>query len=523
MKTIKTDIAVMGSGLAGLAAAYWAAKKGDVKVTLFEKRAFQGGAVSNCPMMFLSVPADPKCQAQALKVHNQFVGSNADIGVAKTWFQYSSMLPDMLEKEIGVRWLDVLHFPPESYGHMRGYTIGFPNGMHVGDYYLLQGQGLGHGASVICLKMRRKLEEMGVEIHFNTALKHFEMQDGRIVGATGETRDGEQVKVECGAVVVAAGGISGNPEMLKEEMGMIAAHGNNCTDGDNIQFIHFSHSGDVSCSGQDGDGHKAVWEVGGDKTKMAPSGDRDVPNPGISGYTKWVFTNNNQIRTVQGMPYFTCNELGERFCNEEDANDHMSMNCHIAHQPGKHIYLIFDENTAKHLAENGPEKDFCYFIFSKDKIVDLEGQIKALQAAGNKHVFLADSIADLCKQTGIDEKGLRKSIEAYNGYCEKGCDEAFGTNPQYLRPIREESGKLYCLEQFRGGYSVQGGIRINRRCEVLNKERYAIPGLYAAGDNVSASVFGEDPGIGCGTMSQAMSLGMAAADNCYDYVKGLKA
>ena len=55
MKVIKTDAAVMGSGVAGLGAAYKLAKAG-VKVHVFEKYPAQGGAVSNCPMCFCATP-----------------------------------------------------------------------------------------------------------------------------------------------------------------------------------------------------------------------------------------------------------------------------------------------------------------------------------------------------------------------------------------------------------------------------------------------------------------------------------
>ena len=57
MNTIKTEVAVMGSGIAGLSAGVQLARAG-VKVAVFEKRPFQGGGVSNTPMMTLSVRPD---------------------------------------------------------------------------------------------------------------------------------------------------------------------------------------------------------------------------------------------------------------------------------------------------------------------------------------------------------------------------------------------------------------------------------------------------------------------------------
>ena len=59
MEVIKTDVAVMGSGVAGMGAAYKLANAG-VKVAVFEKYPAQGGAVSNCPMSFCSTPDTPE-------------------------------------------------------------------------------------------------------------------------------------------------------------------------------------------------------------------------------------------------------------------------------------------------------------------------------------------------------------------------------------------------------------------------------------------------------------------------------
>ena len=64
MQNLKVDIVVMGSGGAGLTAAITALDYG-ASVACFEKRPFQGGAVSNCPIINMAVKNDPKYQAKA--------------------------------------------------------------------------------------------------------------------------------------------------------------------------------------------------------------------------------------------------------------------------------------------------------------------------------------------------------------------------------------------------------------------------------------------------------------------------
>lgn len=47
---LKTDLVIMGSGMAGISAADAALARGK-KVIVFEKKPYQGGAVSNCPIV----------------------------------------------------------------------------------------------------------------------------------------------------------------------------------------------------------------------------------------------------------------------------------------------------------------------------------------------------------------------------------------------------------------------------------------------------------------------------------------
>ena len=47
-KVVKVDVAVMGSGVAGMGAAYKLVQAGVKDIAVFEKYPAQGGAVSNC-------------------------------------------------------------------------------------------------------------------------------------------------------------------------------------------------------------------------------------------------------------------------------------------------------------------------------------------------------------------------------------------------------------------------------------------------------------------------------------------
>ncbi|MCC8151325.1 MAG: FAD-dependent oxidoreductase [Lachnospiraceae bacterium] len=509
-KVIETDIAVTGAGLAGLSAAYRIAKNTDLKVDIFEKRPHQGGAVSNCPMGVMTVP--PENLMKALEVTAEFTNHTGDLGVARTWFEYSALLPDLILNELGIEKESYVKSDVDTYGKQRGYGIGFPNGQHVGDYFFMKGHGKGHAAALINLKYRRKLEAMGAAFHFRTPIDEIIREKGKIVGAVAhEIEGGAQIQIKCKALIVTSGGFSGNKKMLKEELGLTYTD-RHCIEGGDVRFIHFPN-GQLT-----GDGQRAVWKIGGFKGGMTVTGPCDVNGPGEAGRNvPWLAK--NQIRVLQEQPVLWVNEFGERFMNEEMSNQHMAIAGYISNFPKNCCYIIFDEDTVKRWGKRGVEEGYVYFIFRGKAIHDVASQMDAMITEGSTHVCHADTIREVCEKMGINEKGLRKTLEEYNSYCDRGEDLEFGKNPRYLRPVREESGHIYAMRVVLGGYMTMGGIRVNRRCEVLDTEKYPIPGLYSAGDIISGSIFGDPPRNGTGTLSQAVSTGMAAADYAADYVK----
>lgn len=504
MKEIKTELAIMGSGLAGLTAAVTAAEKG-IKVAVFEKRPFQGGGVSNTPMMTMAVKNQPEYLDKAFNVHMDYTNYNGDPSVSRAWIHNSHRIPGIFEK-LGIDFAAIVETPLEKIGEERGYCGGFPNGYNLGDYYFLKPRGKGHGAAIFCLKAAQKVRDLGGEVYFNTTIKSFIKDGDRIVGAIAEEKDGKQVKITCDALIVASGGFSDNPEMIKEYTGHIYTN-NNC-DGDGDVLFNTQPNAQLY-----GEGQKAVWEIGGAKGSMGINGHNLVPGPGIIGNNPWIVY--NQTRTMQEQPYLWVNQLGRRFINESMSNDHMSMGTAIAKQPMKRGYIIFDEATKRHMENEGLE--YIYHIFPAEKLENVTAQFEELiNVKKNKHAFMADTIEELCDQTGIDYDGLTETLEKYNQYCEKGHDDEFSKNPKFLRPVSE--GKFYALRVFKGGYQAMGGIKINGNCEVLGEDFRPIKGLYAAGDCAAGEVFGNPPTGGIGISSISFTQGFISADNAVEYL-----
>lgn len=514
-KTMEVDVAIMGSGVAGMGAAYKLANAGGLKIAVFEKYPAQGGAVSNCPMSFCSTPDTPEAQKSAFEVLARFSNYSANMGVISKLLKYSSEFPDIFLNKLKIEAPVIIRRDPADYGKQRGYTVGHANGLDVGDIYFLQGRGQGHALALALLRLRFMLEKQGVEFYFSTPIRQIirDEASGKVTGAVAYEKDGTRIDIKCKALIVASGGISGNMEMMKE-LGVINTKFEDAyRDGGQV-LITFPDS----C--QDGDGQKAVWEIGGKRTGIVISADPQVPNPGVrvGPNTPWLVANQTKIITEQ--PYLRVNELGRRFINEEMSNNHTAISTAIIqNNPNMACYMIFDEDTAKSLGE-GVEDGYVYFIFKGVSVHDIRGQMDEAIAKGNRHMCHFDTIHEVCEYMGIDEKGLRKTLEKYNKAAETGIDEEFKTDPKYIKPVREESGHIYCYRILAGGYDTMGGLAIDENANVLDVNNLPIEGLYAGGDMVTGSVYGDPPSNAGGNVHGSMPTGMLAGDSAAAYVKG---
>jgi fumarate reductase flavoprotein subunit len=389
---------------------------------------------------------------------------------------------------------------------------GFPPAINVhGDDMLALGRGKGHGGALICLNAMRDIEKRGGKYLLNTPLTDIKTdKNGAVceaIGINNETK--EEIHVECKAVIICHGGMMDDPEMIKEHTGFTYTDYNASNDG-NVTFNCFPNSG------QTGDGHKLAWKLGGAVGAVSIEGHDMVPGPGIVASSPWIAY--NQIRIVTEQPYLWVNRNGERFLDESLSNNHMAINRAIRNQTGRVSYMIFDDETRKHLEEEGV--DYFYFVFPAEKLTDIKGQFKELiEVKKNKHVFMADTLQEISQKAGIDESQLIKTIEIYNQYCKDGHDDQFAKDPRFLRPVKQ--GPFYALRVFCGGYNTMGGIRINGKMQVIRDDGTAIQGLYAAGDSVLNELYGNPIIAGLGAAYFAMPLGFAAGDSASEFINQL--
>lgn len=151
---------------------------------------------------------------------------------------------------------------------------------------------------------------------------------------------------------------------------------------------------------------------------------------------------------------------------------------YINELPDRMIWDILDQ-TALDL---GPAE-----LFAPPCSEGFEAEIEA------GYVFRDDTIEGLAEQIGLDPVTLKETIDHYNEMMEKGVDEDFGRT-QYLAPLNRPP--YLAMKGIGATSDTAGGLVINENGQVLNWDNEPIPGLYAAGSTTGGWRGDNYPGCG---------------------------
>jgi fumarate reductase flavoprotein subunit len=477
MDNLEADVVVIAAGAAGLAAAIAAAEKG-AKVTVFEKASTTGGTGS---MGMGPLGVESRLQRlkqmgptkdEAFKIFMDYTHWRVDARLVRAYIDKSATTIDWLEK-MGVEFLE-----PSAY---------FPGGWPT--WHIVKPGGEGCAANMFRV-MTNRAKEVGVQILLQTPVKKILKKGDKIAGVIAEDdRSGEPIQANAKAVIIATGGFGDNPEMIKKYTGYEW--------GRDLQSFRIP--------GLAGDGIRMAWKVGGASTEMRMELIYLMPGE-----------LEPELAETFRQPHLLVNLLGERFINEGIISNSSFTGNAVSIQKNRSAFVIFDENIKNHMETVG--FDSYHVVFPFTKVRNLDALIKAAFDKGYKDVFVADSLEDLANKTGIDLESLKRTVEEYNSFCEKGFDPIFNKSHYLLRPIK--TPKFYAGKLLPGAYGSLGGIKINYKTEVLNKDWKKIPGLYAAGTD-ACSIYGDTyvfilPG---NTMGFAINSGRIAGENAADYVK----
>lgn len=349
--------------------------------------------------------------------------------------------------------------------------------------------------------LTRRAKDLGVQFYLKTPVKKILKRGGRIVGVMAEDESGKEIRANAKAVIIATGGFSANNEMMDKYTGY--------KQGRDMYVLQKA--------GLVGDGIRMAWEVGAAATDMYMGLTCHLPPPCHGpGGTSAEFSAFRQPQNIM------VNLQGERFLSEGIGGFHRGLANAISIQKEKAAFTVFDGDMKKYYQENPPQgfgggDSGQYRTF---KHADLDDNIREVQAKGYKYIFVANSLEELCKQTGIKLDGLLKTIEEYNKFCQAGHDDSFYKDPKFLMPFNNKP-KFYAARFFAGAYNSVGGIKINHKTEVLSQDFDVIPGLYAAGVDANSMYTHSYVPLGGNYMGFAINSGRMAAEHALEYIKTL--
>ena len=304
-------------------------------------------------------------------------------------------------------------------------------------------------------------ENLPVSVFLHTAAKHLKLdENGRICGIVAQDPGGEVV-IECKAVHLACGGFGRNDEMLKQYCDFDFF-------GGETPIHRFSVPGDT------GDGITMLRELG-----VEPDPNRMF----VSMFGPKHHPFNNSIADYALEPEFIQVNLNGKRWVDETKGIMNGMSQLISDQPKEISYAILPYDQIKACAEryvkNPAFANKAHFYATWEE--DLEEESKL-----DTPVKKADTLEELARLMGADPDTFVAEVQKYNRFCEKGVDEDFGKDKQFLVPIPMNKGPYYAVYGQRFSEAAMGGVRVNPKCQVTREDGTVIPGLYAGGDCTSA-------------------------------------
>ena len=502
MRNMEADVIIIGGGMSGLSAAVAAAQK-DASVIVFEKGGTVGGA-ANMGMGFFAV--ESKYQKAQLIGHTvdelfrefmTYTHWRVNARLVKKIFEQSASTIEWIE-DMGVEFLGAFKYFENSY--QTWHIVKTPGSNKPAE----------RAASIMVKAMKDTADELGVDFQFYTSVKEIITGDkGQVLGVKAVDQNGEEIHAEASAIIVATGGFGDNPEMIKERIGF--------TWGKDLFSFRIP--------GLKGDGIKMVESIGG---YIEPSMmEVTYTTPGVTNLFK-------TISETMRQPNLMVNIDGKRFIDESIMNNTTFTGNAISVQPQRKAFTIITDSildeyraqghldyiTIHHNIQNVDHwEEQVKAYFSGDKSAADEG-LSFLEEETNKvpnQFFMADSLEELCEQTSINYKNLRKTIDEYNSMAVR-YDRQFNKHPKFMRELKD-GGKWYAAAHYVCGYGTLAGIKTDDDLRVLDKNWKPIPGLFGCGTDV-CSIFGDSynftmPGS---TMGFAINSGRLAGMNSVDYI-----
>lgn len=437
---MKFDVAIVGGGASGMSAAVAAAEKGKKVVVLETNRLVGGNGIFPMGIYAVDSPVQKKMLVyatteDAFKSCMEYSHWKLDAKLVRTIINKTGNTISWLQ-DMGVEFERVMHHTPNQNPEVF-HIVALPNTT---------------GRTVMQALERRALE-LGVELMTQTRAKKVLLDDSGAVCGIAAERDGEQISIESGRVILAAGGFGGNEELIARFFPKY--------DPDKYLHMHgMRHQGDGVIMALD-----AGAEVEGNFAM-------EMGAPKIVGHS--------DVTLLLSKPFAVWLNLdGERFTNEGNVFNFTDCANACARERDGVVFVLLDKRLKDLVLEVGRDP--------LERITIPQGAEERLEGAIEKAVdagimCVSDKLGEVAAFIGVSEDKLRATIAEYNAGCAIGYDEYFAKERASLIPLGE--GPYYIIRAGVDMIATHGGIRVNTKFEALNKDRRPIPGLYIAGTDV---------------------------------------
>lgn len=443
------DVIVVGSGGAGLAAAATAAEN-NASVMVIEKAGIAGGTTNYSGGVIQA--AGDKWQKKFTKYQDDTPEKHeAEYMKAGEGRLYRDLVHDFTQNspkniewlsKMGIKWTSV-------YGHTE---IPYAKDSFADRIHVYEGGGAGGNGIILTQHMLKYALKQGAKITYNTAVVGLIVsgdEPTKVVGVVTEGKDHKlnYLKARRG-VILATASIDQNLALAKD---LSPQH---------YEDVKAHHCWSVQTD--QGDGIVMGMAIGAAVTGFGGTIDFDAR------------TGNGTDDRIPTIPSIFVNGNGLRFVNEDSTYAYG-------------FRAIF--NQEKQLDKP------TYQIFGKDSInvkTSPWNEESLANDVKNGLVFEADTLEELAKKINVPAENLVNSVNTWNKNAENGKD------PEYQRTmgVKPFSGPYYAYRNTPGNLGAIGGLKINKKCNVLNVYNQPISGLYAAGLNAGGWIGSYYPGSG---------------------------
>lgn len=522
-KTVDVDVAVVGCGIAGVAACRSVAEDGGL-VAAFEKAdgpQCRSGeyAVINGKVQAKwgrdtwtreqiddiidshMVESTYRCKRSIMSKWAHNIGETFDWWVeANPDLYYAETTRSAIPDESADNFIIPIFYPlPEHYDWKQERFPCYPTSVEFKpDQHV-----------TVEANMQKAIDTGNVQTFYGCFVEKLIMEDGRCVGLYArDAATGEYIKCNVSkGVILSTGDYSQNTKMLKHFCPEVIEN--------NIQCLFTNVDVEGNFTNQ-GDGIQlGMWAGAQVQQSHAPmihhmGGGADLAGVGVMGNAGFLNLDLN----------------GKRFMNEDLPGQQLENQIEL--QKNRESWQIFDSNWPEQLPympaahggacyyedyaseDEGPKNNTTYRNYKSPY------QLEAAVADGR--AVKADTLEELVAKIYPDDPAAQQtaldSIQRYNELAKAGYDEDFHKPASRMWAV--ENGPFYA-DKFTTALLLVciGGLESDEDCHTFDADRNVIPGLYVAG-NIQGNRFATEYPIGLKGVSHSMAM-------YYGYVAGKNA